>query len=109
MRFAYLGAVGSNTRPDLRAMMLLAAALNRSAGASARGATLALSALTVARRGGRLFQSLAKRSAPRPQRGHTTGRGGDVIVHGGAFKAWACRARNRVQRTPSFHFLAWPV
>jgi hypothetical protein len=86
-------------------MMLLAAALKRSADVSARGVTFAFSFRTVAR-SGRLFQSLAKRSAPCPQRGHTIDRREDVIAHGGAFKAWVFRAQKRAHRAPSFHVLA---
>jgi hypothetical protein len=75
-------------------MMLLAAALNRSADDSGR-TTLALRALRVARRIGRLFLSGASgESLPVKQRGQSNRLGVDVMAYGGAFKAVAHRARN---------------
>jgi hypothetical protein len=75
-------------------MMLLAAALNRSAEDSGR-TTLALRALSVARRTGRLFLSGASGgSLPIANCGHSSDLGGDVMAYGGAFKAVAYRMRN---------------
>src|SRR5687767_13299884 len=87
MRFAGLGAVTSNTRPDLRSMMSVAAASGERV-LNAGRMTLARRALTVAGRVGRLVESRVRGCLVRSVFGRGSGgHGRHVSVHGGAFKA----------------------
>ncbi|PZQ51187.1 MAG: hypothetical protein DI570_24960 [Phenylobacterium zucineum] len=68
--------------------MLSAAAVKRRADSFGL-TTLALRALSVARRTGRLFQILARGRALHSNRAHTSDPATHVIAYSGAFKAFA--------------------
>src|SRR5688500_6585329 len=96
MRLAYLGAVASNTRPDLRAMMRLAPGRG-----SGSGTTVLTLSSGSARRGGRVLECLAKRRALRLQLDPTRGPARHFDVHSGAFKTPAQCMRNETHWAPS--------